>query len=76
MSWLFKHVNFSLSKLLSTPYDSLAFIKSTFLVDLSLPFIICLLPIISTSPIDVSTLVGMPTPTSLAYQLVNSTNPL
>jgi hypothetical protein len=76
VEWFFRQVKFSLSKLLSTPYDSLAFIKSTFLVNLSLPFIICSLLIILISLIDVSILVGMPTPANLAYQLVNLADPL
>jgi hypothetical protein len=36
LAWLFRQVNFSLSKLLSIPYDSFAFIKSTFPVDVSI----------------------------------------
>jgi hypothetical protein len=58
LSWFFRQVDLSLFKLLSTPYDSLAFIKSTFLVYLSLPFI-CFLLITSTFLVDVPTLVGM-----------------
>jgi len=74
--WLFRQVDFHFSRLLSTPYDVFASIKSTFPINLSFAFIIYLLLIISTSPSNVSIMVGMLAPASLAYQLVNSTDPL